>query len=43
MTSWLNPDSRELFIDIETYSSVDIRAAGLYPYVEDNDFSAIIG
>jgi DNA polymerase len=42
MTSWPNPDSRELFIDIETYSSVDIRAAGLYPYVEANDFEVLL-
>lgn len=33
---------RELFIDIETYSSVDIRAAGLYPYVESDDFEVIL-
>jgi DNA polymerase len=42
MTSWPNPDSRELFIDIETYSSVDIRAAGLYPYVESDDFEVML-
>ncbi len=32
----------ELFIDIETYSSVDIRAAGLYPYVEADDFEIMM-
>lgn len=31
----------ELFIDIETYSSVDIRTAGLYPYVESDDFEVL--
>ena len=33
---------RELFIDIETFSSVDIRAAGLYPYVESDDFEVML-
>ena len=33
---------RELFIDIETYSSVDIRRAGLYPYVESDDFEVML-
>lgn len=42
MTSWLNPERRELFIDIETFSSVDIRAAGLYPYVEADDFEVML-
>lgn len=42
MTSWLNPERRELFLDIETYSSVDIRAAGLYPYVEADDFEVLL-
>lgn len=32
----------ELFIDIETYSSVDIKAAGLYPYVESPDFEVLL-
>ena len=42
MTSWAKPESRELFIDIETFSSVDIRAAGLYPYVEADDFEVML-
>jgi DNA polymerase len=43
MTSCLNPAAqRELFIDIETYSSVDLRAAGLYPYVEADDFEVLL-
>lgn len=33
---------RELFIDIETYSGVDIRAAGLYPYIESDDFEILL-
>ena len=32
----------ELFIDIETFSSVDIRTAGLYPYVESDDFEVVL-
>ena len=32
----------ELFIDIETYSSVDIRTSGLYPYVESDDFEVLL-
>ena len=39
MTSCLK---RELFIDIETYSGVDIRASGLYPYVESDDFEVML-
>lgn len=31
-----------LFIDIETYSSADIKAAGLYPYVEADDFEVLL-
>lgn len=42
MTLWPKPGSPELFIDIETYSSVDIRAAGLYPYVEADDFEVLL-
>ena len=42
MTSWPKPESRELFIDIETFSSVGIRAAGLYPYVEADDFEVML-
>ena len=33
---------RELFCDIETYSSVDIKKAGLYPYVESDDFEILL-
>lgn len=33
---------RELFVDIETYSSVDIRTAGLYPYIESDDFEVLL-
>ena len=33
---------RELFIDIETYSSVDIKKAGLYPYIESEDFEVLL-
>ena len=33
---------RELFIDIETYSDVDIRTAGLYPYVESEAFEVLL-
>jgi len=33
---------RELFIDIETYSSVSIKSAGLYPYVESPDFEVLL-
>jgi len=32
----------ELFLDIETFSSVDIRSAGLYPYVESDDFEVLL-
>lgn len=33
---------RELFIDIETFSGVDLPAAGLYPYVESEDFEILL-
>ena len=33
---------RELFVDIETFSSVDIKKAGLYPYVESPDFEVML-
>lgn len=32
----------KLFIDIETYSSVDIRKSGMYKYVESKDFEILI-
>lgn len=31
-----------LLIDIETFSTVDIKSAGLYPYVEDPDFRVLL-
>lgn len=33
---------RILSIDIETYSSIDIRKAGLYKYVQSNDFEILL-
>ena len=33
---------RKLFIDIETYSSVDISTAGAYKYIESPDFEILI-
>ena len=33
---------RELFLDIETFSSVDIKKAGLYPYIESPDFEVLL-
>lgn len=33
---------RDLFIDIETYSSVDLKEAGLYKYTESSDFQIIL-
>lgn len=41
MTSY-HKKQRELFVDIETYSSVDIKKAGLYPYVESDDFEVLL-
>ena len=35
-------DRRRLFVDIETFSGVDIRAAGLYPYIESDDFEILL-
>ena len=32
----------ELFLDIESFSSVDIRSSGLYPYVESDDFEVLL-
>ena len=40
MTS--SDDRRRLFVDIETFSGVDIRAAGLYPYIESDDFEILL-
>lgn len=33
---------QKLFIDIETYSSVDIKEAGAYKYIESPDFEVLI-
>lgn len=38
----MTSSKRELFLDIETYSSVDIRKSGLYPYVESDDFQVLL-
>ena len=32
----------ELHIDIETYSSIDIKSAGVYKYVESIDFEILM-
>jgi glycosyltransferase involved in cell wall biosynthesis len=32
----------DLFIDIETYSSVDIKTCGSYKYIESPDFEVLI-
>ena len=34
--------AHKVYIDIETFSSVDIRAAGLYKYVESEDFEVLL-
>lgn len=34
--------NRELFLDIETYSDVDIRTAGPYPYIESDAFEVLL-
>lgn len=33
---------RELFIDVETYSSADIKACGAYKYIASSDFEILI-
>ena len=35
-------DKHKLYIDIETFSSVDIRTAGLYRYAESDDFEVLL-
>lgn len=35
-------DNNDLFIDIETYSSVDIAECGSYKYIESDDFEILI-
>lgn len=42
MTSYYKPEGRELFIDIETFSSADITSTGLYPYTEAEDFQVLL-
>jgi DNA polymerase len=39
MTSW---PKRTLFVDIETYSSVDITKAGAFKYIESDDFEILL-
>ena len=33
---------KDLFIDVETYSSVDIKSCGAYKYIESPDFEILI-
>ena len=33
---------KHLSIDIETYSSVDIKKSGLYKYVQSDDFQVLL-
>jgi DNA polymerase len=40
MTSWA--DRRVLYLDTETYSSVDLRASGLFKYMEAPDFEILL-
>ena len=40
MTSWA--DRRILWVDTETFSSVDLRTAGLYKYMESPDFEVML-
>lgn len=40
MTSWA--DRPRLYVDTETYSSVDLRAGGLYKYMEAPDFEILL-
>lgn len=40
MTSWAN--RRRLLIDLETFSSVDIAKAGVFKYVEADDFEIML-
>jgi len=34
--------ARKLYVDIETYSSVDISSSGMYKYIESDDFEILI-
>ena len=40
MTSWA--ERRILYLDTETYSSIDLRSAGLYRYMEAPDFEVML-
>ncbi|MBO5123392.1 MAG: DNA polymerase [Oscillospiraceae bacterium] len=42
MTSTSSTKPRRLFIDLETYSSVDITKAGAFKYVEADDFEIML-
>ena len=33
---------RELFIDVETFSSVDLKSSGMYKYIESPDFEILL-
>ncbi len=35
-------ENKHLAIDIETYSSVDLRKSGVYPYAESDDFEILL-
>lgn len=41
-TSWRDVFSRELFVDIETFSATDLKTCGLYPYIEDPAFEVLL-
>ena len=34
--------AKDLFIDVETFSSVDIKTSGAYKYIESDDFEVLI-
>ena len=36
------PDRRILWLDTETYSSVDLKASGLFKYMEAPDFEILL-
>lgn len=42
MTMTFSVEKRELFLDIETYSDVDIKASGLYPYIDSEAFEILL-
>ena len=41
MASWTKP-ARTLYLDIETYSSIDIRSSGAFRYMEAPDFEILM-